>query len=140
MGRFDRGSGTRGTRMELQSLQQKTFVQQSWEAPILGHSIFVLTQKLKRLKGALKRWNIEVYGNIKAKVEEESRILEQMQEQFDQGNMSEVFTMQMLDQENKVEGLLEQEQRFWRQKSRSKWDNDYDRSTKFFHACPSQSQ
>ncbi|KAF9605051.1 hypothetical protein IFM89_013721 [Coptis chinensis] len=32
-------------------------VQQSWEVPILGHSIFALTQKLKRLKGVLKRWN-----------------------------------------------------------------------------------
>ncbi|KAF9618145.1 hypothetical protein IFM89_000548 [Coptis chinensis] len=51
-------------------------VQQSWATPILGHSIFVLTQKLKRLKGVLKRWNRDVYGNIKAKVERESQILE----------------------------------------------------------------
>ncbi|KAF9624115.1 hypothetical protein IFM89_008053 [Coptis chinensis] len=36
--------------------------------------------------------------------------------------------------ENKVEGLLEQEESFWRQKSKVKWDNDLDKSTKFFHA------
>ncbi|KAF9590260.1 hypothetical protein IFM89_032038 [Coptis chinensis] len=48
--------------------------------------------------------------------------------------MSEGLTVLMVDQENKVEMLLEQEQKFWRQKARVKWDNDNDRSTKFFHA------
>ncbi|KAF9615242.1 hypothetical protein IFM89_022504 [Coptis chinensis] len=109
-------------------------VSESWQIPIQGNSIFILTQKLKRLKGVLKEWNKDIFGNIKVKVEEETKKLEQMQDQFEKGNVTEEFTMHMVDQENQVELLLQQEKMFWKQKSRTKWDNDNDRSTKFFHA------
>ncbi|KAF9621053.1 hypothetical protein IFM89_015875 [Coptis chinensis] len=49
----------------------KDLVLQSWSEPIEGHSIFVLTQKLKRLKGALKCWNRNIFGNLETKVREE---------------------------------------------------------------------
>ncbi|KAF9622560.1 hypothetical protein IFM89_032125 [Coptis chinensis] len=91
-------------------------VQANWDVPMSGHSIYILTQKLKRLKSTLKVWNREIFGNIKFQVEEESKSLEQMQKHFEQGSMNEEFTMQMVNQENKVEQLLEQEQMFWRQK------------------------
>ncbi|KAF9604163.1 hypothetical protein IFM89_003287 [Coptis chinensis] len=105
-------------------------VKANWDVPLAGHSIYILTQKLKRLKSALKVWNREIFGNIKFQVEEESKSLELMQKHFDQGNTDEEFTMQMMNQENKVEQLLEQEQMFWRQKAGASWDNDNDRSTK----------
>ncbi|KAF9619289.1 hypothetical protein IFM89_006476 [Coptis chinensis] len=76
----------------------------------------------------------EIFDNIKFQVEEESKSLELMQKHFDQGNTDEDFNMQMVNQENKVEKLLEQEQMFWRQKTGASWENDNDRSTKFFHA------
>ncbi|KAF9606887.1 hypothetical protein IFM89_029486 [Coptis chinensis] len=75
----------------------------SWQQPILGNSIFILTQKLKRLKGVLKKWNKDTFGNIKVKVEAESKKLEQMQDQFEKGNVTEDFATQMVDQENQVE-------------------------------------
>ncbi|KAF9595272.1 hypothetical protein IFM89_038407 [Coptis chinensis] len=56
-------------------------VSESWQIPIQGNSIFILTQKLKRLKGILKEWNKDIFGNIKVKVEEETKKLEQMQDQ-----------------------------------------------------------
>ncbi|KAF9620903.1 hypothetical protein IFM89_015300 [Coptis chinensis] len=105
-----------------------------WDVPLAGHSIYIMTQKLKQLKSALKVWNREIFGNIKFQVEEESKSLELMQKHFDQGNTDEDFNMQMVNQENKVEKLLEQEQMFWRQKAGASWENDNDRSTKFFHA------
>ncbi|KAF9625204.1 hypothetical protein IFM89_020438 [Coptis chinensis] len=105
-----------------------------WDVPLAGHSIYILTQKLKRLKSALKVWNREIFGNIKFQVEEESKSLELMQKHFDQGNTDEDFNMQMLNQDNKVEKLLEQEQMFWMLKAGASWENDNDRSTKFFHA------
>ncbi|KAF9612385.1 hypothetical protein IFM89_039303, partial [Coptis chinensis] len=63
-----------------------------------------------------------------------------MQDQFEKGNVTEEFTMHMVDQENQVELLLQQEQMFWKQKSRTKWDNDNDKSTKFFHAMANRNR
>ncbi|KAF9600121.1 hypothetical protein IFM89_003668 [Coptis chinensis] len=60
------------------------------------------------LKGVLKKWNKDIFGNIKVKVEEETKKLEQMQDQFEKGNVTEEFTMHMVDQENQVELLLQQ--------------------------------
>ncbi|KAF9619406.1 hypothetical protein IFM89_006593 [Coptis chinensis] len=112
----------------------RDIVKASWEIPIWGHSIFILTQKLKKLKATLKKWNKEVFGNITSKVEMESKNLERMQNQFETETMTEEFIEMMVEQEKKVELLLQQEQMFWRQKSKTQWDNDNDRSTKFFHA------
>ncbi|KAF9590368.1 hypothetical protein IFM89_033894 [Coptis chinensis] len=74
--------------------------------PIMGHSLYILTQKLKRLKAVLKKWNKETFGNIRFKVEEETKTLELMHEQFESGNVMEEFVMNMVDQENQVELLL----------------------------------
>ncbi|KAF9619067.1 hypothetical protein IFM89_005081 [Coptis chinensis] len=115
-------------------------VPDSWQIPLLGNSIFILMQKLKRLKGVLKKWNKDTFGNIKVKVEDETKKLEHMQEQFKKGNVTKEFIVQMVDQENQVELLLQQEQMFWKQKSRTKWDNDNDRSTKFFHAMANRNR
>ncbi|KAF9621321.1 hypothetical protein IFM89_019407 [Coptis chinensis] len=105
-----------------------------WEPDIIeGHSVFVLTQKLKRLKGALKCWNRNIFGNLDTKVREESEVLETMQKELER-NFTDALATDLINQENKVEGLLEQEESFWRQKSKVKWDNDLDKSTKFFHA------
>ncbi|KAF9606065.1 hypothetical protein IFM89_023088 [Coptis chinensis] len=111
----------------------RDIVKASWEIPIWGHSIFILTQKLKRLKATLKKWNKELFGNITSKVEMESKNLERMQNQFETETVPEEFIEMMVEQEKKVELLLQQEQMFWRQKSKTQWDNDNDRSTKFFH-------
>ncbi|KAF9595957.1 hypothetical protein IFM89_006703 [Coptis chinensis] len=86
----------------------KEVVLDSWQTPIMGHSIFILTQKLKRLKGVLKKWNKDTFGNIKFKVEAETKKLEHMHEQFENGNVIEDFTMHMVDHENQEELLLQQ--------------------------------
>ncbi|KAF9607732.1 hypothetical protein IFM89_000079 [Coptis chinensis] len=57
-------------------LKFRKVVMDSWQEPILGHSIYILTQKLKRLKGVLKKWNKDTFGNIRLKVEEETKKLE----------------------------------------------------------------
>ncbi|KAF9613811.1 hypothetical protein IFM89_011980 [Coptis chinensis] len=85
----------------------KEVVMECWKEPIMGHSLYILTQKLKRLKAVLKKWNKETFGNIRFKVEEETKRLEPMHEQFESGNVTEDFVMNMVDQENQVELLLQ---------------------------------
>ncbi|KAF9614628.1 hypothetical protein IFM89_019605 [Coptis chinensis] len=80
---------------------------QMMEVPSSGYQLtWWNKQKLKRLKGVLKKWKKDTFGNIKVKVEDETKKLEQMQEQFEKGNVTEEFTIHMVDQENQVELLL----------------------------------
>ncbi|KAF9606236.1 hypothetical protein IFM89_024057 [Coptis chinensis] len=55
----------------------KAMVKENWQVPIEGNPFFILIQKLKRLKKALKTWNKETFGhlptNIKADTQETSR-------------------------------------------------------------------
>ncbi|KAF9590944.1 hypothetical protein IFM89_000489 [Coptis chinensis] len=39
----------------------KDVVMESWQEPLSGHSLYILTQKLKRLKAVLKKWNKETF-------------------------------------------------------------------------------
>ncbi|KAF9613722.1 hypothetical protein IFM89_010164 [Coptis chinensis] len=98
----------------------KELMLQSWFEPIEGHSVFVLTQKLKRLKGDLKRRNQNIFGNLGTKVREESEVLEIMQKELKR-NFTDALANDLINQENKVKGLLEQEESFWRQKSKTKF-------------------
>jgi hypothetical protein len=44
-------------------------VKGEWESYDVGGWMgYVLKEKLKRLKGALKKWNKEVYGNVDSKI------------------------------------------------------------------------
>ncbi|KAF9614767.1 hypothetical protein IFM89_020621 [Coptis chinensis] len=95
----------------------KDLVIQSWSEPMEGYSVFVLTQKLKCLKGKLKSWNRNIFGNLGTKVREESKALENMKKESER-NYNDTLANEIINQANKVEGLLEQEESFWRQKSK----------------------
>jgi hypothetical protein len=47
----------------------KQIISDSWNTNIVGCPMFILSSKLKILKGKLKQWNKEVFGNIHAYVE-----------------------------------------------------------------------
>ncbi|MCI40321.1 cysteine-rich receptor-like protein kinase, partial [Trifolium medium] len=45
------------------------FLSREWESYLVsGWKGYVLKEKMKRLKGALKKWNKEVYGSIDTKI------------------------------------------------------------------------
>jgi hypothetical protein len=99
----------------------------------MGSPSFILAKKFRALKGEIKRWNREVFGNMGAHNKawaEELDLLDKSEEVrrlFEEEN--ERRRLLALD----LEASLLQEEMSWRQKSRVRWLKEGDNCTKFFH-------
>ena len=111
----------------------KKVVEDSWNIPIVGCPMYILAQKLKRLKVVLKDWNKNIFGDIHAKVNEVEDTLQSIQLQIDSiGPSDNLFNLQKQAQMKLNEALGMQEV-YWKEKTRVNWHNDGDRNTKYFH-------
>jgi hypothetical protein len=92
-----------------------------------------LAKKLQALKGEIKKWNSEVFGNAGARNKawaEELKLLDSYDE--DRG-LSEEEKERRRGLISDLEASLLQEEICWRQKSRIQWLKEGDKCTKFFH-------
>jgi hypothetical protein len=94
---------------------------------------FMLTQKLKTLKGDLKRWNKEVFGDIELKIELEIESIKNFDLKAEAGQLSlEDDRARKLCQESMWKLLRFKETQIF-QRSRSRWLQEDDANTNFFH-------
>jgi len=96
--------------------------------------------KLKEIKGKIKKWNREEFGNIMEAKQKLEREMEEIQQKIIQEGRDE----EKSNKEGRIISQLEerrkQEEILWRQKSRIKWLREAERNSKFFHQAMIQNR
>jgi hypothetical protein len=97
-----------------------------------GSPSFVLAKKLQALKGEIKKWNTEVFGNVGIRNKAWAEELELL-DSYEEGRGLSEEKERRSELVTGLEASLLQEEICWRQKSRIRWFKEGDKCTKFFH-------
>ncbi|KAF9604950.1 hypothetical protein IFM89_011317 [Coptis chinensis] len=73
----------------------KEMVKENWHVPIEGNPFFIMIQKLKRLKQALKIWNKKTFGHLQTNIKVKTQLLENLQIQLDTDYENEGLAQQV---------------------------------------------
>lgn len=111
---------------------RKQLISDSWNVDIIGCPMYILNSKLKILKGKLKQWNKDVFGNIHSYVDDAKTRLVDIQNQI---NIS-VHSDSLLNSEKlsqiDLDQALNKQEIFWKEKAKVNWHVNGDRNTSFF--------
>lgn len=112
----------------------KAFWESSWkEAHIVGWAGFILLQKLKTLKVGLKKWNVEVFGNIITNLEATEADLHKFDLVAEDRELDNSEKARRMEIREEVWRLSKMVERMWIQKSWMNWALKGDKNTRFFH-------
>lgn len=108
-------------------------VKEAWNCvTIRGTYQFKLQRSLKLLKGVLRRLNRSHFSGITQRVKEQTVIVTDLQRRL-LTNPDPITARSEHDERAKWQMLLKAEEKFYRQKSRVKWNHLGDRDTAFYH-------
>ncbi|XP_058211744.1 uncharacterized protein LOC131323927 [Rhododendron vialii] len=116
----------------MNSVFKKVLVQ-SWTKHVTGRPMFVLSTKLKRLKGALKNFNFQYYSNISKGVCDAKEELDRVQDLYFQSPFDSALCHSEKDMLGKYVELRMAEESFLKQKTRIKWLALGDQNSRYFH-------
>lgn len=119
----------------------KNVVANCWSLTVpIGCPMYVTLQKLKALKLCLKRWNVEVFGDVHQNLKAARDKLADIQQQLaSDGCPDQLFEAEVAAKAEVLEALRCEES-FWRDKARVKWLKEGDKCSSFFHAYARQKQ
>ncbi|XP_022850571.1 uncharacterized protein LOC111372446 [Olea europaea var. sylvestris] len=130
-------SGRRPFRFEKMWLKVDGFGERvrTWWASykFRGSPSYVLDQKLKALKGDLKRWNEKEVGDVNWRKNQCTLEIEKLDRKEECRGLGGDERERHQELRGDLERLVEMEEISWRQKSRVKWLREGDKCTQFFH-------
>ncbi|XP_073151787.1 uncharacterized protein [Henckelia pumila] len=107
-------------------------VRLNWNIPCHLQGMPKLFAKLKHLKGHLKWWNRDVFGNICDKIAEEEKSVRLGETAYEADPSEHRWTLLSKCNED-LSRVTAMETDFWKQKASCNWLEDGERNTKLFH-------
>lgn len=95
--------------------------------------MYVLSQKLRNVKVALKDWNVNVFGNIHLRVKSAIAAVDRIQNDISNLGASDSLIQQETLAQVELHQALSFEEEFWKEKAKVNWHCNGDRNTSYFH-------
>ncbi|XP_042484235.1 uncharacterized protein LOC122064574 [Macadamia integrifolia] len=108
-------------------------VKESWDEWISGSAIYVFSQKIKRLKGAIRPWAKQNVPNINLELEAAQKGMEEVQGEIEINGMNGQIFSREADAKTRLLKAMENHEKLWAEKARMRWRTQGDRCSKFFH-------
>ncbi|KAK2369221.1 hypothetical protein QL285_082369 [Trifolium repens] len=112
-------------------------VKEVWAEPVHGSPMVCLQAKLKRLKAALKEWNLTVFGNMDHNVTSAIDEVHSVQALIDEIGITDALQQRDFEAQLALSKVLLQQEIFWREKARVNNFSFGDRNTAYFHSANS---
>ena len=107
----------------------KELVDAVWRENVNLHDPSSFSSGLKNCASSLSKWGMSVFGQIPRKLKEMQESLSVLTREDTAGqNGAEINRIR-----KEINGLLDDEELWWQQRSRVQWLGEGDRNTKFFH-------
>ncbi|XP_042481037.1 uncharacterized protein LOC122061688 [Macadamia integrifolia] len=105
----------------------------TWSINVSGSPTYILAQKLKALKHAIRSWLLEAFSNLNHEVAIAKSGLDDIQRCLEEEAHSEQLVNLEADAKTKYWNAIDNHEKLWVQKSRIRWLKDGDRCSRFFH-------
>ncbi|XP_026440675.1 uncharacterized protein LOC113339650 [Papaver somniferum] len=107
----------------------KEIIAECWKNEQKGSLAIKIARKLRDVKIKLKKWNKEIYGNIKTNLEDSIKHLEWITKNIFNSTIGQAIR----EAKKKVEHWQDIQEKFWKTKSRDQLIKLGDKNTSFFH-------